>query len=57
MSSPSTGKILAEVIVAGVNPADWKTREGYFEQMDEKVKLRFVSSMYQLQYDDENDYH
>jgi hypothetical protein len=31
--SPSTGKILAEVIAAGVNPADWKVREGYFREM------------------------
>jgi NADPH:quinone reductase-like Zn-dependent oxidoreductase len=33
ISSPSTRKILAEVIAAGVNPADWKVRERYFRSI------------------------
>ncbi len=26
----STGKVLVEVKASGVNPVDWKIREGYF---------------------------
>jgi NADPH:quinone reductase-like Zn-dependent oxidoreductase len=37
-----TGKILAEVIAAGVNPVDWKIREGYFRDM---VPLQFPSTL------------
>jgi alcohol dehydrogenase len=40
--SPLTGKILAEVIAAGVNPVDWKIREGYFRDM---MPLRFPSTL------------
>jgi NADPH:quinone reductase-like Zn-dependent oxidoreductase len=29
----SEGKVLVNVKAAGVNPADWKIREGYFQQM------------------------
>ena len=29
----STGKVLVEVKASGVNPVDWKIREGYFQQM------------------------
>jgi alcohol dehydrogenase len=29
----SAGKVLVNVKAAGVNPADWKIREGYFQQM------------------------
>jgi alcohol dehydrogenase len=40
--SPLTGKILAEVIAAGVNPVDWKIREGYFRDM---MPLQFPSTL------------
>jgi alcohol dehydrogenase len=42
LPSPSTGKILAEVIAAGVNPADWKVSEGYFREM---MPLQFPSTL------------
>ena len=29
----SAGKVLVEVKASGVNPVDWKIREGYFQQM------------------------
>ena len=29
----STGKVLVQVKVAGINPIDWKIREGYMQQM------------------------
>jgi NADPH:quinone reductase-like Zn-dependent oxidoreductase len=38
----STGKILVNVKASGVNPADWKIREGYFEQM---APLQFPSTL------------
>ena len=38
----STGKVLVNVKAAGVNPADWKIREGYFQQM---IPLQFPSTM------------
>src|SRR6266487_3254604 len=38
----SSGKILVNVKAAGVNPADWKIREGYFQQM---VPLQFPSTL------------
>src|SRR5262245_30412064 len=34
----STGKVLVKVKASGVNPVDWKIREGYFQQM---VPLQF----------------
>jgi alcohol dehydrogenase len=40
--SPLTGKILAEVIAAGVNSVDWKIREGYFRDM---MPLQFPSTL------------
>jgi alcohol dehydrogenase len=40
--SPPPGKILVEVKAAGVNPVDWKIREGYFQQM---VPLQFPSTL------------
>jgi alcohol dehydrogenase len=41
-SNPSAGKVLVIVKAAGVNPADWKIREGYFHQM---VPLQFPSTL------------
>ena len=40
--TPSSGKILVNVKAAGVNPADWKIREGYFQQM---APLQFPSTL------------
>jgi alcohol dehydrogenase len=34
----SSGKVLVSIRAAGVNPADWKIREGYFQQM---IPLQF----------------
>jgi len=39
---PSSGKFLVNVKAAGVNPADWKIREGYFQQM---IPLQFPSTL------------
>src|SRR3989442_12248140 len=38
----SAGKVLVNVKAAGVNPADWKIREGFFQQM---IQLQFPSTM------------
>jgi alcohol dehydrogenase len=38
----SVGKILVNVKASGVNPADWKIREGYFQQM---APLQFPSTL------------
>ena len=35
---PAAGKILVNIKAAGVNPVDWKIREGYFQQM---MRLQF----------------
>src|ERR687887_1850402 len=40
--SPSPGKILVNVNAAGVNPIDWKIREGYMQQM---IPLQFPSTL------------
>jgi alcohol dehydrogenase len=40
--NPSSGKILVNVKAAGVNPADWKIRDGYFQQM---IPLQFPSTL------------
>ena len=40
--SISSGKILVNVKAAGVNPVDWKIREGYMQQM---IKLQFPSTL------------
>jgi alcohol dehydrogenase len=42
VQNPSSGKILVNVMAAGVNPADWKIREGYFQQM---APLQFPSTL------------
>lgn len=41
-NDPSVGKVLVYVKAAGVNPADWKIREGYFQQM---APLQFPSTL------------
>jgi len=38
----STSKVLVEVKASGVNPVDWKIREGYFQQM---VPLQFPATL------------
>jgi NADPH:quinone reductase-like Zn-dependent oxidoreductase len=40
--SPSLGKILVNIKAAGVNPVDWKIREGNFQQM---IPLQFPSTL------------
>ena len=40
--SVSVGKILVDVKASGVNPADWKVREGYFQQI---APLQFPSNL------------
>src|SRR5207245_1370318 len=40
--NPSSGKILVNVKTAGVNPAHWKIREGYFQQ---RTPLQFPSTL------------
>lgn len=41
-SDPSAGMVLVKIKAAGVNPADWKIREGYMQKL---VPLRFPSTM------------
>lgn len=41
-NDPSAGKALVRVKAAGVNPIDWKIREGYMRQM---IPLRFPSTI------------
>ena len=41
-SDPSPGKVLVRIKAAGVNPADWKIREGYMQQM---MPLQFPSTL------------
>jgi alcohol dehydrogenase len=38
----SVGKALVEVKAAGINPIDWKIREGYMQQM---IRLQFPSTL------------
>ena len=38
----SAGKVLVNVKVAGINPIDWKIREGYMQQM---IHLQFPSTL------------
>jgi alcohol dehydrogenase len=42
VSSISSGKILVNVKASGVNPSDWKIREGYFQQ---RAPLQFPSTL------------
>ncbi|MDQ4066912.1 MAG: NADP-dependent oxidoreductase [Thermoproteota archaeon] len=42
LNGPSAGKVLVTIKAAGVNPADWKVREGYFQQM---TPLQFPSTL------------
>ena len=41
---PAAGKILVYIKAAGVNPVDWKIREGYFQQMM-RLQFPFTSGM------------
>ena len=41
-NDPSAGKVLVKIKAAGVNPVDWKIREGYMQQM---IPLQFPSSL------------
>jgi alcohol dehydrogenase len=41
-SDPSAGKVLVTIKAAGVNPSDWKLREGFFKQM---VPLQFPTTL------------
>ena len=41
-NDPSAGKVLVRIKAVGVNPADWKVREGYFQQM---APLQFPSTL------------
>ena len=41
-NDPSEGKVLVSVKAAGVNPSDWKLREGFFKQM---VSLQFPATL------------
>ena len=38
----AAGKVLIDVKVAGINPIDWKIREGYMQQM---IALEFPSTL------------
>jgi alcohol dehydrogenase len=42
VSGLSSGKILVEIKASGVNPVDWKIREGYMQQM---IQLQFPSTL------------
>jgi NADPH:quinone reductase-like Zn-dependent oxidoreductase len=42
LNDPSEGKLLVSVKAAGVNPADWKLREGFFKQM---APLQFPATL------------
>ena len=42
----SSGKVLVTIKAAGVNPADWKIRDGGFQQL---VSLQFPSTLNHLQ--------
>jgi alcohol dehydrogenase len=42
LNDPSAGKVLVKIKAAGVNPVDWKIREGYMQQM---IPLQFPSPL------------
>ena len=42
LNDPSGGKVLVTVKAAGVNPADWKVREGFFKQ---KAPIQFTATL------------
>ena len=42
MPNLSAGKVLVNVKIAGINPIDWKIREGYMQQM---IHLQFPSTL------------
>ena len=42
LNDPSMGMVLVKVKTAGINPADWKIREGYMQKM---IPLQFPSTM------------
>jgi alcohol dehydrogenase len=42
LNDPSEGKVLVSVKAAGVNPADWKVREGFFKQ---RAPLQFPATL------------
>ena len=42
LNDPSVGMVLVKVKTAGINPADWKIREGYMQKM---IPLQFPSTM------------
>jgi NADPH:quinone reductase-like Zn-dependent oxidoreductase len=41
-NDPSSGKVLVKIKSAGINPIDWKIREGYMKQM---MPLQFPTTM------------
>jgi NADPH:quinone reductase-like Zn-dependent oxidoreductase len=41
-NDPSAGKVLVKIKAAGINPVDWKIREGYMQQM---MPLQFPSPL------------
>jgi alcohol dehydrogenase len=41
-NDPSSGKVLVRIKTAGVNPVDWKLREGYMQQL---MPLQFPSTL------------
>ncbi len=47
----SSGKVLVTIKAAGVNPADWKIREGEFQQL---VSLQFPSTLVIIESNYEN---
>jgi alcohol dehydrogenase len=40
--SLTSGKILVNIKVCGINPVDWKIREGYMQQV---IQLQFPSTL------------
>jgi alcohol dehydrogenase len=42
LNDPFVGKVLVSIKAAGVNPADWKVREGFFKQM---TPLQFPATL------------